>query len=166
MTPTQHATRDRTPRSRVPLVAAVAACTLLGGVAVISADGAKTAQPGSRATPLYVNANNAEFKQVSPGISKANLWGNPDKGPYGAFTKFQPGQRNELHTHTSDIRIVVLRGAYIYQPENGESVRVTSGGFFMVPGGVRHVSSGDSNEGALFYEESSGKFDQLPVTAR
>ena len=37
---------------------------------------------------------------------------------------------------------------------------------WFIPGGDRHVSSGDPKEGALFYEESPGKFDLNPVPAK
>jgi hypothetical protein len=32
-----------------------------------------------------------------------------------------------------------------------------------VPGGHKHWSGGDKKEGAIFYEESSGKFDLIPA---
>ena len=99
-------------------------------------------------------------------MSKVMLWGDDTKGPYGAFTKFAPGLNNPLHTHTNNIRLVVLKGAYIYKPEKGEERRVGPGQYLFIPGGDRHVSSGDPKEGALFYEESPGKFDLNPVPAK
>ncbi len=39
--------------------------------------------------------------------------------------------------------------------------RVGPGNFLRVPGGWKHWSGGDAKEGALFYEESSGKFDTI-----
>jgi hypothetical protein len=35
--------------------------------------------------------------------------------------------------------------------------------FLRVPGGHKHWSGGDKKLGALFYEESSGKFDLVPA---
>jgi hypothetical protein len=46
-------------------------------------------KPGKGAT--YATADQASYKEVVPGVSRAVLWGNPDKGPYGAFTKFKAG---------------------------------------------------------------------------
>ena len=106
-----------------------------------------------------MESEKAEFKEVIPGVRKKILWGNDDVGPYGAFTKFDPGITNPLHTHTNEVRIVVLRGAYIYKPQNGKERRVSAGSYISIPGGDVHVSSGDAKEGALFYEESPGKFD-------
>jgi quercetin dioxygenase-like cupin family protein len=108
-------------------------------------------------------AEKLEYKPVAPGVSRAVLWGDPDKGPYGAFTRFEPGTRVDLHTHSSDIRIVVLKGAYIFESA-GRQIQVRQNDYFLVPAGVEHVSKSDPKEGALFYEESSGKFDLKSVS--
>ena len=48
------------------------------------------------------------------------------------------------------------------EDEAGEK-RVGPGDFLRVPGGHKHWSGGDKKEGALFYEEASGKFDLIPA---
>lgn len=112
---------------------------------------------------VRLSAETAEFTEMVPGVSKVILWGDHETGPYGAFTRFAPGQDNGLHTHTSDVRIVVLEGAYVYTLEGGEEVRVEAGEFVSMPGGTVHVSGGDAEAGALFYEASDGGFDLNPV---
>ena len=107
---------------------------------------------------IFVPGGEAKFKEVVPGVSKAVVWGDDHKGPYGAFTKFKPGFDAGMHTHTNDVWIVVLKGAYLYKDEAGEK-RVGPGDFIRIPGRHKHWSGADGNEGALFYEESSGKFD-------
>jgi quercetin dioxygenase-like cupin family protein len=112
---------------------------------------------------IYVAADNATFKQPAMGgASMANLWGDPDKGVHGTFTKFEPGYDAGMHTHTNDVWIVVIKGAYLYKDEAGEK-RVGPGDFLRVPGGHKHWSGGDKSDGALFYEEASGKFDLIPA---
>ena len=111
---------------------------------------------------VHISGTSAEFKEVVPGISKCALWGDAEKGPYGAFTRFAPGQTNRMHIHTNDIRIVVMEGAYIYKA-GGEEIRVGPKGYLFIPGGTPHVSRGDDKAGALFYEESAGKFDAKDV---
>jgi quercetin dioxygenase-like cupin family protein len=111
---------------------------------------------------IYVAADKATFKDVAPGVSQTVVWGDHDQGPYGAFTKFVPGFDAGMHTHTNDVWIVGLKGAYVYKDEAGEK-RVGPGDFMRIPGGHKHWSGGDTKEGALFYEESSGGFDLVPV---
>ncbi len=55
-----------------------------------------------------------------------------------------------------------LKGAYIYKSENGEESLVGPGQYLPVPGSDRHVSSGGPKGGAMFYEDSQGKFDLNP----
>lgn len=136
------------------LVMAIAVIALLVGVVqaqkskqviyVSSAKGSYTASPGVA------------------GVSMQAIWGEADKGPHATFTKFEPGYDAGVHTHTSDISIVVIKGAYIYKDEAGEK-RVGPGDYLFVPGGHKHSSGGDKTEGALFYEEGSGKFDRIPA---
>jgi hypothetical protein len=55
-----------------------------------------------------------------------------------------------------------VKGAYLYKDAAGDK-RVGPGSFLRVPGGWKHWSGGDPKDGALFYEESSGKFDTIPA---
>jgi len=141
----------RSLRGTTTLVLSICAC--LGAAAAAQAQTAAT----------HVDPATAAFKELAPGASAALVWGDMDKGPYGAYTRFVPGANFALHTHSSDIRIVVLKGAYLYKPEKGPEIRVGAGQYLFVPGGDRHVSGGDAKEGALFYQTSTGKFDLNPV---
>src|SRR5579862_7474811 len=111
---------------------------------------------------IFASPDNATFTEVIPGVSKAPLWGNDHKGPYGAFTKFAPGFDAGMHTHSNDLWIVVLKGAYVYKDEAGEK-RVEAGDFIRIPRRHKHWSGADPKDGALFYEEGNGKFDLVPV---
>lgn len=133
--------------------------TVLAALAVVAAGTTVWAKGTKIKQAIHVKSQDAEYKELLPGITQRVLYGNPTKAAYGAFTKFAPGQRNDLHVHSNDIRIVVLSGAYIYTPEKGESVRVGPGEFLLVPAGARHVSEADPSDGGLFYEEAAGKFD-------
>jgi quercetin dioxygenase-like cupin family protein len=111
---------------------------------------------------VYVSSSQASYTTMNKGVSSAKIWGDADKGANASFTKFDPGQDNGMHTHTNDVWIVVLKGAYLYKDDAGEK-RVAAGDFLRVPGGHKHWSGGDAKEGALFYAESSGKFDLIPA---
>ena len=111
---------------------------------------------------IFKTADSADFKEMIPGVSRAALWGDQDKEAGGVYTKFVPGLDAGMHTHTNDAWIIVIKGAYLYKDDAGEK-RVGPGSFLFVPGGHKHWSGGDPKEGALFYAESSGKFDLIPV---
>ena len=137
--------------------------TLIIGMAACVVQAQKASTSNTNKNVIYVAADSATFKQ-SPagGVSMATLWGDPDRGAHGTYTKFDPGYDAGMHTHTSDVWIVVVKGAYLYKDEAGDK-RVGPGDFLRVPGGHKHWSGGDKTEGALFYEEGSGKFDLKPA---
>jgi mannose-6-phosphate isomerase-like protein (cupin superfamily) len=140
--------------------------TILGvaiALAVAWIGSAQSQEKQAKGKPVtYATPDEAKYKEVVPGVSRAMLWGNDQKGPYGAFTKFTPGTDNGMHTHTNDVWLVVIKGAYLYKDDAGEK-RVGPGSFIRIPGKLKHWSGGDKKEGALFYEESSGKFDLIPT---
>lgn len=117
-------------------------------------------------TVIYVSADKATFNPIpgapAGGPTTARIWGDSEKGAYGAYTKFAPGYDAGMHTHTNDVTIVVIKGAYLYKDDDGEK-RVGPGDFLKVPGGHKHWSGGDKTEGALFYTQGAAKFDLIPA---
>jgi quercetin dioxygenase-like cupin family protein len=149
--------------NKSPMLFAMAAAIIVAGsitVAQGQAEKSKTAGKAKTKEVVYVSSDSATFTEKFPGVSMAVLWGNPDKGAHGTFTKFTPGYDAGTHTHTNDVWLVVLKGAYMYKDEAGDK-RVGPGEFIRIPGGHKHWSGGDPTEGALFYQEGSGKFDKL-----
>jgi len=136
------------------IASAVAALTVIAAVGVAQAQKDKHV--------VHVSSASATYKPSMAGVSMQVLRGDPDKGPHATFTKFDPGYDAGMHTHTNDVSIVVIKGAYLYKDEAGEK-RVGPGEFLLVPGGHKHWSGGDKTEGALFYQEGSGKFDLTPA---
>jgi mannose-6-phosphate isomerase-like protein (cupin superfamily) len=111
---------------------------------------------------IFASPDQANYTAMGDGVSMAAIWGDANMGAHGTFTKFQPGFNAGMHTHTNDVWIVGMKGAYLYKDEAGDK-RVGPGDFLRIPGGHKHWSGGDAKEGALFYEESSGKFDRIPA---
>ncbi|MGA8428379.1 MAG: cupin domain-containing protein [Candidatus Sulfotelmatobacter sp.] len=140
---------------------------LVGGVvvALMIAWSIGRAQGQQDQKVIFLSANQAKYSAMdrsAGGVSTAAIWGDANMGAHGTFTKFAPGNDSGMHTHTNDVWIVVLKGAYLYKDDAGEK-RVAAGDFLRVPGGHKHWSGGDKKEGAVFYEESSGKFDLIPA---
>jgi anti-sigma factor ChrR (cupin superfamily) len=102
----------------------------------------------------------------APGVKIADLWGNHAKGAYGAFFKLPAGFAAPLHTHTHDMKVVILSGTYIQSPDGKPEFRLGPGSYFMQPGGnYRHMTSCDKASDCVFFAESNGKFDLKPVDA-
>jgi quercetin dioxygenase-like cupin family protein len=120
------------------------------------------AQDEARKGLIYASPDKENYQERMPGVMMAVVWGDPDKGAHGTFTKFRPGYDAGTHTHTNDVWLLVIKGAYLYRDEAGEK-RVGPGEFIRIPGGHKHWSGGDPTEGALFYQEGSAKFDLIPA---
>ena len=111
---------------------------------------------------IFASSRTVKYSPMMPGVASYVAWGDTAKGPFGGFTRFRPGFDAGMHTHTADVLLVVLRGAYLYRDDAGAK-RVGPGDFMRIPGGHKHWSGGDPKEGALFYQETFGKFDLIPV---
>jgi anti-sigma factor ChrR (cupin superfamily) len=96
----------------------------------------------------------------APGVKVADLWGNHAKGPFGAFFKLPAGFAVPLHTHTNDMKVVIVSGTYIQAPEGKPEFRIGPGSYFLQPGGnYRHTTSCDTSSECVFFVEGKGKFD-------
>src|SRR5438309_11866533 len=108
---------------------------------------------------VFASPDQAKFTEVGNGSSLAPIWDDANMEAHATFTKFEPGFDAGMHSHTDDVWLVAIKGAYLYKDDAGEK-RVGPGDFIRVPGGHKHWSGGDKKEGALFYEEASGTFDR------
>ena len=145
------------------MVLGVGAVMVLAAGSVLLAQKTASSKASSQKKVTYISASSAEFKPgPTKGVSMAALRGDANKGAYEELTKFDPGYDAGMHTHTNDVWIVGIKGAYLYKDEDGEK-RVGPGDFLRVPGGHKHWSGGDKTEGALFYTAGSAKFDLIPA---
>lgn len=100
----------------------------------------------------------------APGVKAVDLWGDHTKGAFGAFFKLPAGFAVPLHTHTHDIKVVIVSGTYIQAPEGGTEFRIGPGSYFLQPGAdYRHTTSCDKASECVFYAESDGPFDLFVV---
>jgi quercetin dioxygenase-like cupin family protein len=96
----------------------------------------------------------------APGVKIVDLWGDHTKGAFGAFFTLPAGFAAPLHTHTYDIKVVIVSGTYVQAPEGRPEFRIGPGSYFLQPGGnYRHTTSCDPASDCVFYAESKGRFD-------
>jgi uncharacterized protein DUF4437 len=100
----------------------------------------------------------------APGVKIATVWGDPRAGAFGAFFKLPAGFVAPLHTHTHDMKLVIVSGTYIQGPAGAPEFRLGPGSYLMQPGGAyRHTTSCDRASECLFFAESDGAFDMFPA---
>ena len=143
-----------------------AASFLLASAMLAQASGeakAKSApKPRARKATIWPAADLkwTDMADAPPGVKIVDLWGDHTKGAYGAMMKFPAGFSAPLHTHTSDMRIVIVSGTFIHGPEGKPPVKLTAGSYFKQPGdGYRHTTACDKDAECIFFAESNGKFD-------
>lgn len=148
-------------KGRVLVLAVVVA---LGVCAVaVNAEAKAGAKKAAGAKEVVWPADKLQFKEAgAPGVSRAVLWGDPDKGAYGAVTRFTKGTKNALHTHSHEIKIVVISGTFLYDSGSGEN-KLGPGSYLLEPGGVKHTSGAGADADCVFFQESSGAFDRKPA---
>lgn len=128
---------------------------------------AKTGPKTATSRLVVMPAGNLKWTDLdpgAPGVKVADLWGNHAKGAFGAFFTLPAGFAAPLHTHTYDMKVVIISGTYIQAPEGKSEFRLGPGSYFMQPGGnYRHTTSCDKASDCVFLVESKGKFDLKPV---
>lgn len=113
-----------------------------------------------------VRLADVEWQPLEPGTPEgtqiAALWGDPMTGPYGALLRVPAGFESPMHTHSSDERVVVLKGSSIHWTEHESrdtAPRVAAGDHMMMPAGVKHVSAATPDEDCVEFITQDGRFD-------
>lgn len=63
----------------------------------------------------------------APGVKIAKLWGDPTNGPFGAFFLLPAGFAAALHTHTHAMKLIIVSGTYVQQPDGAPAFRLGRG---------------------------------------
>ena len=138
---------------------------LAGSVLAIEAKGVEETKP---TIPVFIPASDLKWSDLdpvgAPGVQVVDLWGDHQKGAFGALLRLPAGFTVPLHTHTHAMKVVFLSGTYIQTPEGKPEVRLGAGSYMMQPGGnYRHITSCDRASDCVFFVESDGPFDLKPV---
>ena len=121
---------------------------------MVAPDGSSKGAAKDRVVPI----EKMKFTPAVPGVSKAVLWGDPAKGPYGAITRFAKGTKVGWHTHSHDIKAVVISGTFIYDNGSGEQ-RLGPGSFVQERSSIKHTTAAGADSDLMILEEGSGPFD-------
>jgi quercetin dioxygenase-like cupin family protein len=136
----------------------------------VKAGGAKPASAASGAMKKPVTMTPDQLKWSpgtgTPEVMTAVAWGDPNKGAHGAFHKFPAGFRSPLHTHSSDLRIVVISGTMAMAGEDGKETKLPAGSYLYQPNTYKHVTMCEAGSECVAFVVASGKFDLKPVEGK
>jgi anti-sigma factor ChrR (cupin superfamily) len=141
--------------------------SLIAAGSVLAADVEGTDQLKST-TPVALPAPDLKWIDLdptgAPGVKVADVWGDHRTGSFGAIFRLPAGFSAPLHTHTHDMKLVIVSGTYIQGPDGKPEFRLGPGSYLMQPGGdYRHTTRCDQASECVFFVESDGAFDLRPV---
>jgi quercetin dioxygenase-like cupin family protein len=93
------------------------------------------------------------------GVQQVVLWGDSTKGRFGTITKFPAGFSTPLHSHSANLKMVMISGTEIHGPEGKPEVRLSAGSYLFEPSGYKHTTACDKAAECVFFMEGDGKFD-------
>jgi len=135
----------------------------------VSAGHAQVANPqGETPQPVPMPAADLNWVDLdpvgAPGVKVATLWGDVSKSNFGAFLKLPAGFAAPLHSHTHDMKLVIVSGTYIQGPQGKPEFRLGPGSYLMQPGGnYNHTTRCDASSDCVLFFESEGAFDLHPA---
>lgn len=144
---------------RIVLAAIAVACT---SIRLLGDDGAQT--PDGR-TPFMVSFNELKWVELPErkGMQFALLSGDPRTGPYTQIRKVPAGTDNPLHSHSTEIKNVIISGVWYTGANTALAKDFGPGSVVIMPGDWVHVSGCRSGSDCVFYQEGKGKFDFKPA---
>jgi hypothetical protein len=97
------------------------------------------------------------------GAQIAVVWGDPKTGAYSAFEKWPAGTDAGVHTHTSDLRAVVVSGTMGLAFGSGPEKDLTAGSWAHTLANEVHHSKCKAGADCIFFVTQTGKADLIPA---
>jgi hypothetical protein len=117
------------------------------------------------ATPMMVSFTDLKWTELPErkGMQFAVLSGDPKTGEYMQVRKVPAGTDNPLHSHSSELKNVIISGVWYTGPDAASAKDFGPGSIVMMPANWVHVSGCRSGSDCVFYQEGKGKFDFVPT---
>jgi hypothetical protein len=128
------------------------------------------ARSGGRAeaeskAPLMVSFTDLKWVELAErkGMQFALLSGDPKTGSYTQIRRVPGGTDNPLHSHSSEIKNVIISGVWYTGPDAASAKDFGPGSVVVMPADWVHVSGCRAGSDCIFYQEGKGKFDFKPA---
>src|SRR6478672_11223939 len=117
-------------------------------------------------TPLMMSFTDLTWTELPErkGMQFAVLSGDPKSGEYTQIRKVAAGTDNPLHSHSSEIKNVIISGVWYTGTDAASAKDFGPGSVVVMPGGWVHVSGCRAGSDCVFYQEGKGKFDFKPAS--
>jgi quercetin dioxygenase-like cupin family protein len=118
--------------------------------------------------PLMVSFTDLNWTELPgmKGMQYAVLSGDPKKGAYTEMRKVPAGTDNPLHTHSSELKSVIISGVWYTGVDAASAKDFGPGSIVIMPANWVHVSGCRAGSDCVFYQEGKGKFDFKPAAAK
>jgi quercetin dioxygenase-like cupin family protein len=142
----------------------MAATVLATSALAVGAAEPSAAKEGGGA-PLMVSYEELKWTELAErkGMQFSVLTGDPKKGEYTQVRKVPAGTDNPLHSHSSELKNVIIRGVWYTGADAGSARDFGPGSVIVMPAGWVHVSGCRAGSDCVFYQEGKGKFDFHPA---
>jgi ChrR Cupin-like domain len=122
-------------------------------------------QKAESKAPLMVSFTDLKWVELPErkGMQFAVLTGDPKIGAYTQIRKVPAGTDNPLHSHSSEIKNVIISGVWYTGKDAASAKDFGPGSVVMMPADWVHVSGCRSGTHCVFYQEGKGKFDFKPA---
>lgn len=138
----------------------------LAAVCVWSQVVAHEEKPTETATaPLMVQFEELKWTALPerPGMQFFVLSGDPKMREYTQLRKVPAGTDNPLHSHSSELKNVIIQGVWYTGTDAASAKDFGPGSVILMPGNWVHVSGCRAGSECVFYQEGKGKFDFKPA---
>jgi hypothetical protein len=128
---------------------------------------AAAAMQGDDTAPVMVSFGDLKWTELQErkGMHFAVLSGDPKTGEYTQMRRVPAGTANPLHSHSSEIKNVIISGVW-YTGATAASARdFGPGSVVIMPADWVHISGCRAASDCVLYQEGKGKFDFNPAAA-
>jgi hypothetical protein len=117
--------------------------------------------------PMMMSLTDMKWTELPErkGMQFALLSGDPKTSAYTQMRKVPAGTDNPLHSHSSELKNVIISGVWYTGTDAASARDFGPGSIVMMPGNWLHVSGCRAGSDCVFYQEGKGKFDFKPAAA-
>jgi quercetin dioxygenase-like cupin family protein len=117
-------------------------------------------------TSKYIAREEVKFNELQPGGPKLGaLTGDPTKGPYVGLLQLTAGFVSPMHSHSGDYEAVQISGTsrhWTKDESEAKAKKMTPGSYWMIAGGVDHISACEKGSDCVMLLWQKTKFDFAP----